>query len=454
MARSYSGFRQQARDLSPSLRATGAASLSIATAPAFVTSSGFSFACWVKTFDFSSTQSLLTNSTTVGAPQFRISASCQLEILPRTGAASLLSAAVIVRGEWHHVAVTYGAAAGRTTVYCDGEAVAMQIGTIGGMPFAQPSGAVTTAYNSGTLVGRLGFWGRELTQAEVRAECYRSAGPTEVALYPLTEGTGATTADILGGASATINAMSWSDDAPVYPARQPQDWGSIYQSGAGYLTLPSTSSDNLGLALAGKGSFQASVWVKLTAAQASIDLLRVNTSSVVGLRLQLDGGTNLIATVRAGLDGSAAALSKNVTVPLAVGRWVHYSIQATISDGASGRIKLYRNGLLIANTAADFSGQTAIAWATSGAGTTGVLGGGTSGANPVPGWVGPVRIEGALTQAQLRSLVYSGKSGLGDPWAEWRFAAGVGASAVNTGSSAGLAATLNGTAAWSLEAPW
>lgn len=252
----------------------------------------------------------------------------------------------------------------------------------------------------------------------------------------------------------TLTGCLWSPDVPTQPIKLGQDWGSILQAGASYLTLPSSGSDNLGLSLAGLGSFSVSMWVKLLSAPASIDLLRINTTGTVGLRLQLDGGTNFIATVRAGLDGAVSTRATNVTVPLALGQWVHYSARALISDGASGRIALFRNGIPMVDAAADFTGQTSIAWNTANTGTVGFIGGGTSGANPVPGLIGPVRMGPALTRAQLRKLVFEGVTGIGEPWLKYQHTAGAGTVSANTGTRAGCNATLTGAAAWSLDAPW
>jgi len=453
MPRNLGGQRHLARDFGGSVRFGAAAQYSVASAPAFVTAAGWACTAWVQLADISAVQSVITNSVTAGAPQFRITASRTIEILPRTAASSLLSTETLTRGMWQHVAVTHDATVKRTRLFIDGEIVAEQVGTIGGVDFVQPSGALTGAMNVGGKVSRLRLYGRELTQAEVRSECYQSSGPTAVAAWMFNAGTGSAEPEVSGGAAATLTACTYTEDAPTRASHPSVDWGSIYQVGSSYLALPSTGGDNLGLVMAGRGSFQASMWVKPTAPQAAIDLLRVNTSGVVGLRVQLDAGVTLVATVRAGLDGGAAARATNVTVPFELGRWVHYSVQATISDGASGRIRMYRNGLKVVDTAADFTGQTAIAWATSGGGTVAWLGGGTTGANPLPGWVGDTRIGPAMSDAQLRQMITTGVAPLGD-WLRWSMAEGAGASAANTGAAAGCAATLTGAAAWSLEAPW
>lgn len=453
MPASYGGQRHLARDFYTTLLFGAASSWSMAASPAFVTAAGWSICAWVRPVDMSSVQSIVTNTVTAGAPQFRVTASRTLEILPRSAASSLLSVATLNKGQWHHCAVTHDAATKRTRLLLDGEIVAENVGTIGGVDFAQPGGALVGSANSATALDRLSFYNREITQAEVRADCYQSAGPVPVARYLFDEGVGTSAVDSLGGSAITHNC-TYSADAPTQPIRLPVDWGSIYQAGSSYLTLPTTTTDNLGLALAGVGSFVCSVRVKLTDVQASIDLLRTNTSGVVGLRLQLDGGTNLTATVRAGLDGGVSARATNVSVPLAIGQWVTYSCEATIADGAAGRIRLYRDGILLIDTAADFAGQTAVAWSPVPGGTLGWLGGGTSGANPLPGWLGEIRIDPSMTKAQLRSLVMTGVSGAGEPYLRWTQAIGVGASSPNNGSKAGISAVLTGAAAWSLDAPW
>jgi hypothetical protein len=456
MSRSYHQFKHSPYDFGGIARATAAsASAGHGAAPEFVTASGFTIAQWVKVADFStSVQTIYGSSTGTGTPAFRISQSRQLEIIPRTSGSTLLSAACLNRGEWHHCAVTHDVATSMTTLYCDGEIVAQTAVLIGGVPFSQP-GVVFGFYNQNTQLARLSLFGRALTQAEIRDAYYKTAGPSPVARYLQNDGFGSNWVDAMGGSALATGSFGWAHDAPKSPLRMKQDWGSIYlPPGGSYLTLSSSGSDNLGLALAGVGSFQASAWVKLGQTPGNLDIFRINTSGAVGLRFQLDGGTNFVVTARTGVDGAAPSRAMNITVPLTLNRWVHYSAKVTIGDGATGRIQLFRNGLVIADIAADFSGSTSIAWNTLSNGTLGYLGGGTTGANQVPGWIGPVRIDPALTQAQLRSLVFTGDSGAGAPYLHWKFAEGVGAAALNTGSRPGVAATLTGTAAWGVETPW
>lgn len=453
MPAANSGFRQIARDMGTAIRATAGATNTIATPPAFVSASGFSIACWVRAFDFTSVQSILTEAATTGAPQFRVATGNRLELLPRTSGSSVLSAAVLRRGEWHHVACTWDVAAARATLYCDGEIVQQAIGLIGAVAFAQPAGACTMGLLTGTRVDRLAMWNRELTQAEIRSECYESAGPTPVARYRFDDAVGSTAVDDMGGASMSLSGCSFADDAPIQPARVGQDWGSIFQGTAGYLALASVGGDNMGVAMAGVGNYQVSMWAKQIAATASIDLFRVTSNGVTSLRLQLDGGTNFIVTARSTADASGSARAANVTVPLSLGQWVHYSAQINIADGAAGTIKLYRNGILLASTAADFTGQTSIAWTTVTTNCPSWLGAGNAAANPFPGWIGPARIDPAMTADQLRRLVFTGVAPA-TPYLQWQHTAGSGTTTANTGSKAGMAGTLSGGAVWSLDAPW
>jgi hypothetical protein len=447
------GFRHLARDMGTAIRATATASNSIATPPAFVTASGFSIACWVRVFDFSTTQNIIGEAATTGAPVFRVATANRLELIPRTSAGTVLSNAVLRRGEWHHVACTWDAVATRATLYCDGEVVQQAIGLIGGVAFAQPAAACTMGLLAGGRADRLGFWGRELTQAEIRLECYESAGPTPVARYRFDDAIGTTAVDDMGGASMSLGNCVFADDAPIQPIRTGQDWGSIFQGTAGYITLASASGDNMGVAMAGVGSYQVSMWVRQIAATASIDLFRVTSNGVVALRLQLDGGTNFIVTARSTADASGAARATNVAVPLSLGQWVHYSAQINIADGAAGTIRLYRNGILLASAAADFAGQTSVAWTTVTTNCPSWLGAGNAAANPFPGWIGPARIDAAMTAAQLRRLIFTGVEPA-PAYLQWQHTAGSGANTLNTGSRAGMAGTLAGGAVWSLEAPW
>lgn len=453
MPASNAGFRQLARDMGTVIRATASATATLAAAPTFVTASGFSIGAWVRAFDFSSNQNIFGEASTTGAPIFRIATANRLEFVPRTSGGTVLSGAVLKRGEWHHVVCTWDAATTRATLYCDGEIVQQAVGLIGGVPFAQPLGSCTLTALTGNRAARLTLWGRELTQAEVRAECYISAGPTPVARYLFDDAVGTTAVDAMGGASMTLGSFAFADDAPVQPARVGQDWGSIFQGTAGYLTLSSIAGDNMGVAMAGVGSYQVSMWVKQIAAAASIDLFRVTSNGVLSCRLQLDGGTNFIATARSTADGSGSARATNVTVPLSLGRWVHYSAQFNIADGATGTIRLYRNGILLANTAADFTGQTSIAWTTVTTNCPSWLGAGNAAANPFPGYIGPARIDPAMTAAQLRRLIFTGVAPA-PAYLRWQHTAGAGATTLNTGSRAGMAGTLTGGAVWSLDAPW
>lgn len=453
MPAANAGFRQIAREMGTAIRATAAATNTLATPPAFVSASGFSIACWVRVFDFASVQSILTEAATTGAPQFRVATGNRIELLPRTSGSSVLSGAVLKRGEWHHIACTWDVAATRATLYCDGEIVQQAVGLIGAVAFAQPAGSCTMGLLTGTRAHRLGLWNRELTQAEMRAECYESAGPTPVARYRFADAVGSTAVDDMGGASISLSGCSYADDAPIQPARVGQDWGSIFQGTAGYLALASVGGDNMGVAMAGVGNYQVSMWVKQIAATPSIDLFRVTSNSVTSLRLQLDGGTNFIVTARSTSDGSGAARSTNATVPLSLGQWVHYSAQINIADGAAGTIKLYRNGILLASTAADFTGQTSIAWTTVTTNCPSWLGAGNAGVNPFPGWIGPARIDVAMTAAQLRALIFTGVAPA-PALLQWQNTAGSGATTPNTGSKSGMAGTLTGGALWSLDAPW
>lgn len=453
MPAANAGQRHVVRDMGTVLRATAAATGAISTPPAYVTASGFSIAAWVRVFDNTSAQNITADTVTTGSPTFRVTTGGRIELFPRTAGASLLSSACLKRGEWHHVVATWDQNATRATLYCDGQIVAQSIGIIGGVAFAQPTGAITMAALAGNRYARVAFWGRELSQAEVRAECYRSSGPVPVARYQFGEGLGSSANDDFGGAAMTLGNFAYADEAPVQPARLPQDWGSIFQAGAGYVVLPAVTGDSIAVALQGVGSYQVSMWVKLTAAQASIDLLRVTTNGVVGLRLQLDGGVSFVVTARSTNDASGAARATSVAVPLALGQWVHYSAQINIGDGAAGSIKLFRNGILIANTAADFSGQTSIAWTTVTTNCPSWIGAGNAGANPVPGWVGPTRIDPPLTPAQLRTLIFTGTSPR-RPYLCWQNALGAGGATPQSGSKPGCVGTLTGTAAWSLDAPW
>lgn len=448
MPRAYNSFKHLARDFYAALRftTTGSSTVSFASPPAFVTAQGFSICAWVQSNgSFSvATQQIYQNITAAGSPpQFRVTTSGTLELVPRGGGTSL-SGGAIPRGEWTHVACTWDNVTATHALYINGEIVASGTGTYPVGTFSQPTDA-NIQMNATSFASRLALWGYPLTQAQVRADMYSWTAPAPLALYNLNQGYGATGAavDAQGGAAGNVNACTWTDNVPMTPVRLEKDWASIFMDGTGdFVSLP---ANTVGQMLAGQPGITVSAWARMPTPGGTVRLVDLTTNGTAAGRLELQSsGTSFVSTFR-GLDGEAAE-AQSVTLPFVANVWALYTMQG---DFAGDRIRLYRNGVQYLDAAATFD-SSALSWNTTNTGAIGAAVGG--GSNNLLGNLGEVRIDGVLTRNQIRDLYFGRETA--SPLMLYPHREGVGVTTANIGSLSGANGTLQANAAWSLEAPW
>jgi hypothetical protein len=240
-----------------------------------------------------------------------------------------LSVAAPTLNTWVHLAGVYDAAAGQISLY------------VNGALNASPSFSGAWNANGGLQIGR-GRWNagptdffpgsiddvRTFARALSAAEVASSANlPTNlVASYGMDEGTGTTTADVVGGHSLTLANTGWTGGF----------------SGAGLAFNGSSSAATTSNFLNTSASFSVSAWVLLADIGNWHTAVSQDGSNVSGFFLQYSAVDNAWAFSRTASDSTSAVTTRALaSLPPRVGYWQHL---VGVYDSGAGQLRLYVDG--------------------------------------------------------------------------------------------------------------
>ncbi|MCM2417102.1 LamG-like jellyroll fold domain-containing protein [Streptomyces sp. RKAG293] len=234
-------------------------------------------------------------------------------------------------GSWYHLTGVQDTAAGTLSLYVNG---ALQTA----VPYTTPWKATGHAFaGRGKYAGNpvdhldggvddLRFYTGALAASEVTAL-------DQPAHWAFDAGTGTSAADSSGhGHPLTLGATAaWTTGkAGAYALRSNGTAASSATTGA---AATDTSQ-----------SFSVSAWVRLNSLTGYQTFARLDGTSVSGCYLQLRGDTGKFAFTRLASDSSTATVRHaDATAAPTAGTWYHLT---GVSDNASGRLRLYVNGIL------------------------------------------------------------------------------------------------------------